>query len=49
MADEQKERLTVHIPASLKREVERRADSAGQSLSVWVERTLNVFLADVKG
>ena len=48
MADEQKERMTVHIPISLKREVEQRADTAGQSLSVWVERALSGFLEKAK-
>lgn len=48
MADEQKERMTVHIPKSLKREIEHRADAAGQSLSTWVERSLCVFLEKAK-
>ena len=30
-------KLQVNLPASLKREVELRADAAGQTLSSWVQ------------
>jgi predicted HicB family RNase H-like nuclease len=36
--------LNVHIPVSLKQEIEAAADLAGQSLTVWVSRTLNAAL-----
>jgi predicted HicB family RNase H-like nuclease len=36
--------LNVHIPVSLKRDVEAAADIAGQTLTVWVSRTLNAAL-----
>lgn len=37
---ELKERITVNVRRSLKRAVEREAETAGQTLSVWVERAL---------
>ena len=33
-------KLQVNLPASLKREVELRADAAGQTLSSWVQRLI---------
>jgi hypothetical protein len=33
-----KQRIAVYLPAALKREIEKRAEEAGQTLSVWVER-----------
>jgi hypothetical protein len=32
--------LNVHIPASLKRDIEAAAEVAGQTLTVWISRTL---------
>jgi predicted HicB family RNase H-like nuclease len=39
--DEPKIPLNVHIPESLKKEIATAADLAGQTLTVWVSRTLN--------
>ena len=33
-------KLQVNLPAALKREVELRADAAGQTLSSWVQRLI---------
>jgi hypothetical protein len=32
--------LNVHIPASLKQDIAAAADIAGQTLTVWISRTL---------
>jgi predicted HicB family RNase H-like nuclease len=42
--DEPKILLNVHIPESLKKEIAAAADLAGQTLTVWVSRTLNAAL-----
>jgi hypothetical protein len=42
--DEPKIPLNVHIPVSLKRDVEAAADIAGQTLTVWVSRSLAAVL-----
>jgi uncharacterized protein (DUF1778 family) len=36
--------LNVHIPVSLKQDIETAADIAGQTLTVWVSRTLDAAL-----
>lgn len=41
---EPKERITVSLPLSLRREIEIRADYAGQTLSVWVERACKGYM-----
>ena len=42
---EPKERITVHIPSSLRKEICEKADAAGQTLSVWVERAMKSYLS----
>jgi hypothetical protein len=36
--------LNVHIPVSLKQDIETAADIAGQTLTVWVSRSLAAVL-----
>jgi hypothetical protein len=35
-----KERTTVYLPAQLKLTITHKAEEAGQTLSIWVERAL---------
>jgi predicted HicB family RNase H-like nuclease len=42
---EPKERITVHIPSSMRKEICEKADAAGQTLSVWVERAMKSYLS----
>ena len=44
VAAEPKERTTVHLTASVRREVDKKAEAAGQTLSMWVERALKAQL-----
>lgn len=42
--DEPKTSLNVHIPVTLKREIAAAANSLGQTMTVWISRTLSAAL-----